>query len=454
MVQREGLVDKLVVTADGTGQVGHAGSALLVGTADRIGLTRALSQAMAPTRERRSAHDPGVVLRDLAVMLADGGDCLADMGALRDQPDLFGQVASDSTAFRVVDSIDEQGLERLREAVAVARSRAWKLGARPQRRGERAGPERTVIDIDATLTTAYSEKEGAHGNFKGGYGYHPLLCYLDDSGEAPAGILRPGNAGSNTAVDHTAVLDLALAQLDQEALDGEILVRGDGAGATHELTVYCREGQMRFSFGFDLTEPVREAIVGMPESTWVKAIRADGSERKHSWVCEITDHVDLSAWPEGSRLIARRTKLHDGDQQSFEDHDGYRLAVFLTDQEGDDVPRLDLDHRGHARVEDHIREGKDCGLQNLPFRSFAHNQVWLFLVMLAQDLVAWTKQLCLAEQTRAWELKRLRYRLLHQSGRIARHARRRMLRLARDWPWAGELAAAFARLQALPALTG
>jgi Transposase DDE domain group 1 len=450
MVKRDGLVDKLVVRADGTGQVGHAGSALLAGVADRVGLTRALSAAMALTRERRSAHDPGVVLRDLAVMLADGGDCLADLGAMRDQPDLFGNVPSDSTAFRVIDSVDEECLGRLRAAVAVARARAWKLGARPQRRGKQERPELTVIDVDATLTTAYSAKEEAHGNFKGGYGHHPLLCDLDETGEALAGILRPGNAGSNTAADHTAVLDLALAQLDEQALEGEILVRGDGAGSTHALTVYCREGGMRFSFGFDLDERVRQAIVSMPESAWVKAIRADGTEREHSQVCEITDRVDLSSWPEGSRLIARRTKLREGDQQSFEDHDGYRLAVFLTDQPGEAVPELDLTHRGHARIEDRIRQGKDCGLRNLPFKSFAHNQMWLWLVMLAQDLIAWTQQLCLAEQARAWELKRLRYRLLHQSARIARHARQRILRLARDWPWSGQLATAFAKLQALP----
>jgi Transposase DDE domain group 1 len=443
MVRRDGLVDKLRVTADGTGVVSHAGSALLTGTADRVGLTRALSDAMAPTRQRASAHDPGVVLRDLVVMLADGGDCLADLGALRDQEDLFGGVASDWTAFRVIDSIDAACSERLRGAVATARARAWKLGARP---------ERIVFDVDATLTTAYSQKQHAAGTFKKGYGHHPLLCYLDGSGEGMAAILRAGNAGSNTASDHTAVIDLALEQLDAQALQGEILVRGDGAGATHELTQYCRDAGMRFSFGFDLDDRVRTAIAGLPEAAWIKAIRADATERKHSHVAEITDRVDLSAWPQGSRLIARRTELRDGDQQSFADHDGCRLAVFLTDSTGS-VPKLDLDHRGHAHVEGHIRQAKDCGLQNLPFQSFAHNEVWLLLVMLAQDLVAWTQALCLADDAKAWELKRLRYRLLHQSARIARHARQTTLRLARDWPWSGQLAAAFARLQALPAPT-
>jgi hypothetical protein len=398
---------------------------------------------MAPTRRRASAHDPGVVLRDLVVMLADGGDCLADLGGLRDQADLFGGVASDSTAFRVIDLIDAECLERLRVAVAIARARAWKLGARP---------ERIVLDVDATLTTAYSPKEHAAGNFKKGYGHHPLLCYLDATGEGLAGELRAGNAGSNTGADHTKVLDLALEQLDRGALEGEILVRIDGAGASHEVTRYCRDAQLGFSVGFDLDERVRDAIADVPEAAWVKAIRVDGSQRKHSQVAEITDRVDLCAWPQGSRLIARRTELRDGDQQSFADHDGYRLAVFLTDSQAS-VPKLDLDHRGHAHVEGHIRQGKDCGLTNLPFRSFAHNEIWLWLVMLAQDIVAWTQALCLKDDARRWELKRLRYRLLHQSARIARHARQTTLRLARDWPWSGQLAAAFARLQALPAPT-
>ncbi|MCA1679197.1 MAG: IS1380 family transposase, partial [Actinobacteria bacterium] len=335
------------------------------------------------------------------------------------------------------------GLERLRGAVAQARARAWKLGARPAR---------TVLDVDATLTGAHSDKEQAAGNFKGGYGHHPLLCYLDQTGEGLAGILRPGNAGSNTAADHTTVIDLALEQLDEQALEGEILVRIDGAGASHEVAQYCRDARLGFSVGFDLDERVRDAICGVGESAWIKAIRTDGTEREHSQVAEITDRVDLSGWPQESRLIARRTELRDGDQQSFADHDGYRLSVFLADSKNS-VPELDLDHRGHARVEDRIRQGKDCGLANLPFRSFADNEVWLWLAMLAQDLVAWTQALCLADDARAWELKRLRYRLLHQSGRIARHARQTTLRLARDWPWSGQLAAAFARLQALPAPT-
>src|SRR4051794_22794641 len=190
-------------------------------------------------RERRGRHDPGHVVRDLAVMLADGGDCLADLRALRDQPPLFGPVASDATAFRVIDALagDPGLLAALRVARARARERAWELGA---------APERVVIDIDATLITAHSEKEGAAGTFKRGFGFHPLLAFLDGSREALAGLLRPGNAGANTAADHIHVVELALEQLPRAVVEqAEIVVRTDSAAATHELTDELRAARIR-----------------------------------------------------------------------------------------------------------------------------------------------------------------------------------------------------------------
>jgi hypothetical protein len=150
------------------------------------------------------------VLGDLAVMLADGGDCLSDLAVLRDQPELFGPVASTPTAWRVVERVahDELGLAGIRAARAQARARAWQAGAHTD--------GLLLLDIDATLLDAHSDKQGAAGTYKHGYGFHPLACYLDrgdGTGEALAGVLRPGNAGANTAADHVQVLDLALAQL-------------------------------------------------------------------------------------------------------------------------------------------------------------------------------------------------------------------------------------------------
>ena len=289
MVKRTARLETVEVTADGEGLVSHAGVALVVELADRVGLTGALSDALAGTRERRSAHDPGRVLRDVAVMLADGGDCVTDIDAYRGQERLFGARASETTTHRVLKAIDESLLGRVRAARAEARARVWDAGARPQT---------ITLNIDATLLTAHSEKELAAGNYKHGYGFHPLNCYLDETGEALAAILRPGNAGSNTAADHFTVLGLALAQLPAEDLHREILVRTDIGGATHQFTSDCREAGIRFSVGYELTETVRSAILEVPETAWVQAINADGADREGAWVTELTDRLELSAWPE------------------------------------------------------------------------------------------------------------------------------------------------------------
>lgn len=431
------------VTADGEGLVSHAGAALLAELADRVGLTGALSEALAPTRERRSAHDPGRVLRDVAVMIADGGDCVTDLAALRGQERLFGAVASETTAHRVLKSIDEGALEWIRYARAAARGRAWDAGARP---------ETITLDIDATIVCAHSEKEQAAGTYKRTFGFHPLLCYLDETGEPLAGLLRPGNAGSNTACDHFEVLGLALGQLPKQDLQREILVRCDIGGATHAFTHDCREAGIRFSVGYEVDERVREAILQLAESAWIQAIDGDGENRDGAWVAELSEHLDLSAWPEGTRLICRRERPHPGAQfQIFDDH-GYRYTCFLTDQDDRDIAKLELRHRRRARVEDRIREGKDTGMRNLPHHAFCHNQAWLEVSLIAQELLCWTKLVCLDSELQTAEPKRLRHRLLHVAGRLVRSGRRIRLRLQSDWPWADALLAAWTQLRALPAL--
>jgi Transposase DDE domain group 1 len=442
-VQRDGRRFTVEVVSDGEGLVSHAGAALLADAADRLGLTRALSQGLDCVRERRGRHDPGRVVRDLAVMLADGGDCLADLRAVRDQQPLFGEVASDATAFRLIDRIagDPALLEALRAARARARENVWDAGA---------APARIIIDIDATLISAHSEKDGAAGTFKGGFGFHPLLAYLDESREALAGVLRAGNAGANTAVDHIEIVELALEQLPRDVVEhAQIVVRTDSAAATHELTEELRTARINFLMGFDLTEPVRQAVLGLSEAAWRPAIRQDGDEREGAWVAEITDRLQLGAWPEGTRVIVRRERPHPGAQLSFTDHDGHRFLATLTDLEGDAV-QLECLHRARANAEDRVRAAKQTGLENLPFRDFDLNAVWLELSLIAQDLTAWTQLLALDGELARCEPKTLRYRLLHTAARLAFHARKATLRLQRTWPWADALAAAFARLVALP----
>lgn len=450
-VMRDGRPVTVEVTADGAGLVSHAGTALVAQVADKVGLANALSLRLAAVKQRRRGHDPGRVIRDLAVMLTDGGECVSDLGAVREQEALLGAVASDSTAFRMVDRIASTPglLDAVRVAHARARARFWEL---------HGAPERLTIDVDATLITAHSEKEKAAGNYKGGYGFHPLQVYLDETREALGGLLRPGNAGSNTAADHTMVIDRALAQIPAEYVESlEILVRADSAGATHGLVDYCREGNMRFSVGYELTEPVRQAILEIPADAWVPALDQDGSERENGEVAEITNSVDLSAWSEQdkpTRLIVRRERPHPGVQLSFTDHDGYRFQAILTDQDDEDIAVLECRHRQHAHVEDRIRDDKDTGLSKFPFKEFQLNEVWLEIVLLAHDLLVWTQALVLTGELAKAEPKRIRYRLLHVAARLAFSGRRAKLHLQNTWPWVTELKAAFERLKALPAAAG
>ncbi len=334
-------------------------------------------------------------------------------------------------------------LDALRVAHARARERFWEL---------HGAPERLTLDVDATLITTHSEKEKAAGTYKGGYGFHPLQVYLDETREALGGLLRPGNAGSNTAADHVAALDLALTQIPARYVASlEILVRADTAGATHGLVDYCREARMRYSIGYELTEKVRGAILTIPTDAWIGALDQDGSARKNGEVCEITGMVDLSGWPEDSRLIVRRERPHPGAQMSFIDHDGYRFQAILTDQADPDIAVLECRHRQHAHVEDRIRDDKDTGLSKFPFKEFQLNEVWLEIVMLAHDLIVWTQALLLDGELAKAEPKRLRYRLLHVAGRLAFSGRRCKLHLQDTWPWTAELLAAFQKLKTLHA---
>jgi hypothetical protein len=429
-----------------------AGASPLVRTAWASGLAAALSSGLRTWRPARAAHDPGKVLLDLAVAVALGGDCLADVALLRAQPQLFGPVASDPTVSRLVAVLAEDvdaAVAAIRAARAFARERVWSRH-RPVADGM------VVVDLDATLVTAHSEKEGASPTFKRGFGFHPLLSFVDHgpggSGEPLAALLRPGNAGANTAADHITVLGEALAQLPPVDR-GRVLVRGDSGAGTKDFLTHVTGLELQYSVGFYASAFVLDALGRLPRQAWRAALDADGQPRDGAQVAELTRYLpDMTAhgWPAGMRVIVRRERPHPGAQLRITDIDGWRLTCFATNTARGRLADLELRHRRRARAEDRIRCLKDTGLRNLPLHDLAANHIWTEIVQLAADLLAWTQTLALAgTPARVWEPKRLRLRLLHVAGRLITTGRRQLLRLPRGWPWADLIETGHHRLTTL-----
>ena len=429
--------------------VSLAGMHLLGELADRLGLSSAYSDAVPASGERAPVHDRGRLLAQVAVMLAGGGVCVSDMAALRDQPVLFGTVASDPTIWRVLNGIDDETLVALRRARGQARARAW---------GSGGGPADVVLDVDSSLVEIHSENtEHAAAHFKGGYGFHPMLCFLDETGEALAGLLRAGNAAANSGADQLAVVDAAIASMpeqwraghgpgdDAEAVLHPVLVRADTAGAVASFIAGLVDRNISFSVGARVNDQLSDAIATVSPSAWRPALCPSGDVRPGAWVAELPA---VSGWPEGTRAICRRERPHPGAQLRLWDFDGWRHQVTLTNSAGDAVA-LELRHRAHADVENRIKAAKDIGLERMPFASFSANAAWMELVLAGCDLLAWLKMLGLDDALARAEPKALRYRLLHVGARVVHRGRAVVLRLPRNWPWANDIAGAYRRLAAL-----
>jgi len=451
------------VSADGHGVVSHAGVGLLREVADLTGLSSQITRVLADTYRGPWTHAPGDVFADLAAAVADGADCVDAAGALwGDRKQTFGPVASTTTLWRCVDErIDATRLPGIRAARAHAREQAWAAGAAPDHRGW------LHLDVDATITIDHSDnKENAAATWKKTFGFHPLLVFLDRpdiaGGEALAGLLRKGNAGSNTTADHITVLHQALESLpaayrpDPDNPDApQVLIRSDSAGATHGFAAACRTAQVGFSLGAVIDSRVQNAVeILNAADAWYPAIDTDGGIRDGAWVAEATDLVDLSAWPPATRLVLRKERPHPGAQLRFADSDGHRVTGFLTDTAdgviAGQLAGLELRHRQHARVEDRIRQAKATGLRNLPFHSFAANAAWLEIIMAATDLIAWTKLIGFTDNTdlARCEIETFRYRVLHVAARLTRGARQLRLRIDATWRWAQAIATAWTRIRA------
>ena len=453
-----------VDTAD-VAAAGHAGGVLLTETVRAAGLDWALSAALGPWRKPLAVHDPGKVVLDLAMMLALGGDALSDLATVRAEPGVYGPVASDPTVSRMITALAgdaERVLAAIGSARQHARTRVWALAGEHAPDAGSSPDAPLVIDLDATLITAHSEKEDAAPTFKRGFGFHPLCAFVDHgpagTGEMLAIRLRPGNAGSNTAADHIAVVKAALAQLPGgRSRPGKgVLIRADGAGGTKEFVTWLTKRRLSYSVGYTLpfhTPALYELLT--EHQAWEPALDADGEVRDGAAVAELTGILDLTGWPEGMRVIVRRERPHPGAQLRFDDVDGYRLTAFATNSKRGQLQHLELRHRRRARCEDRIRQAKDAGLRNLPLKGFTQNRIWCAIVALAGDLLAWAGLLAHPEnEARRWEPKRVRHRLFTIPASIARHGRRTILHLSGRSRWATIILAGISRIRTLPAPSG
>jgi hypothetical protein len=425
---------------------------LLVETARRSGLSGQLTRRLGPWRLPLATHDPGKIVADLAIAVALGGDAACDVAVLRAQPGVFGPVASDPTVSRLITRLAadaDDALAAISAARAAAREGVWAVAGAPVQ------SRQVVIDLDATLVTAHSDKQDATRTWKKGFGFHPLLGFVDhgdnSGGEPVSELLRPGKAGSNTAADHVVVLDAALAQLPaaQRTPDEHgripVLVRTDAAGATKEFAAHLAEQGVEFSVGASFAHlDVHTALARLPAAAWTPAYQARKPRaaetgvqiepRDGAWVAEATGLIELRGWPAGTRLILRKERPHPGAQLRITDADGLRITGFLTNTgrggPGRQLADLELRHRRHARVEDRIRAAKDTGLRNLPFHDTDQkNRIWVAISALAQDLLAWCARLALSTTAAGYEPKRMRLRILATAGRLVRTARRRVLHI-------------------------
>jgi hypothetical protein len=451
-----GSYPRVRVEGDGRAVVSQAGAVLLVETARKVGLDAALSAELSRYRKPRAVHDPGKIVLDVALAVALGGDCLADVAVLRAEPAVFGPVASDPTVSRLIGELAGAGsgaLTALRRARAQVRERVWRLAGQA---APDAGSE-VIVDIDGVLVIAHSDKQDAAATWKKTFGHHPLMGFVDHgaggSGEPVAALLRPGNAGSNTAADHITATRLALAQLPARYRRGRhTLIRTDSGGGTHEFLAWltARGRWLSYSVGMTITEAIHQAVLKVPASAWTPAVEPDGQIRDGAWVAELAGDL-LAGWPAGMRLIVRKERPHPGAQLRFTDADGMRLTCLATNTAPTSIAALDLRHRQRARAEDRIRAARDTGLRNLPLHGAAQNQIWLEIIQLALDLLAWLPMLALTSHpARRWEPKRLRLRLFSAAAHLVTTGRRRYLRLARHWPWTEAITNAFQRLQELP----
>ncbi len=448
---------RVVVESGGNQVASFAGLHAVGAFADSLGLGRSLSAAIEWKGNGVPVHDRGKVLVHQMLTLAAGGEACTDIEFLKAEDDLFGSVCSDSTLYRTfTESLDPSTMVKVVNAFGDVRKAVW------EEVGLDKAKDQVVLDIDATLVDVHSEtKEDTAPNYKSGFGFHPMLVSVANTGEVLSSDLRPGNASANNLDDHEALVDLALIQLPEEVSRGhlqgdsiqpshEIILRADSAGSSARFAKYLRSRHIGFALSARKNRQVTEAVevVASLDKPWRPVCGKDGKAKDGSSVCEATYLVELGDWPPGTRLIIRREPLHRGTQTTlFPDFD-YRYVGFYTDRPGE-IDELDLFMRGRTSIEDVIGRLKDLGLNRFPFTDWFANSAWMTVVTFAHDLIRWFQMLCLDGKLKTAEPKTLRFQLFSMPAKKIRSGRRIILKLLPCWPAAKDVVRAHRRIALL-----
>jgi hypothetical protein len=469
-VQATSWADRLELVGDDERLVGFAGALPVRLLAERSGLRAGLSAAM---RRRGFAplYERGQLLVDLALALILGAEAIGDYQGLRHLTPVIGPVPSTATVWRVLAEIGPVQLGRINAAMSSFRRSWWGLladradGFPWLSVADRELTGITVVDLDASIVFAASDKENAAATYKGGIGFCPNLATCDNTDDVLAIDPRPGNATANCAADNIALLDCAVARLPGR-FRHRLLVRLDGAGFSQELLAHIaaaggvRGRHWEFSVGWSCTDTEMDAIAQLPAQAWTPGIDQAGDVAEDTFIAELTGLLDLDSWQEkipGLRIIVRNEPLHPRYRQRASDREkrlGRRFQLIATDTRRGQLAWLDARHRSHVHVEGDVKQAKDLGLARWPSRFWAINVAWTQLVALAANLLACFRHLALpAGPLREAAPKLLRYRLFHLPARLTRGQRKRWCHLRADWPGTQEVIAAWTAVQALPAPT-
>jgi hypothetical protein len=466
-VQDSSWADRLELVGDDDRLVGSAGALPLRLLAERTGLRAGLSTAMT-RRGFTPLYDRGQLLVDLAVTQLLGGEAISDFQGLRHLAPVIGPIPSNPTVWRALAEVGQRQLARINTTVTVFRRHWWGLLAdRPDgfpwlRVAGRELTGITVVDLDASIVHACSDKENAAPTYKGGIGFCPNLASCDNTDDLLAIDPRPGNATSNDAADNIALLDQAVARIPGR-YRRRMLIRLDGAGFSHELLEHIAAGgkvkgrSWEFSAGWSCTDREIDAIDATPKAVWQNATDQGGAPLDDTWVADITGLLDLSEWIEkipGLRIIARDEPLHPKYTQRASDREkarGRRYQLIAVNARTGQLAWLDARHRSHVHVEDDVKQAKAIGLNRWPSRHWKVNVAWITVVAMAASLLAAFRHLGLPDgDLRKASIKSLRFRLFEVPGRITYGQRKTWLHLPADWPWTPDLTASWQTIKTLP----